>query len=95
MTDDVRDSHHLLSTNYVLSLKRGSLPVLNYSVCCNHSPLARDEMEPVHKSLLLAKTLVLSETCQGDLREIWKGFGVFMISSNSSMSPEIILGALP
>lgn len=93
--DDEGDSNHLLSTNYVPSTKLGSLPILNYSVHCNQPPLASDEMEMVSKSLLLAKTSVLGENCQGALREIWKGFGVFTISSNSDMSLEIMQGELP
>ena len=36
------------------------------------------------------KTLVLDESCQGGLREIWKGFGVFMIPSNSVTCLEIM-----
>lgn len=59
MNDDEGDSHHLLSTNYVLSPKLGSLPILNHSVHCNHSPLARDEMEPVHKKAFASENIGL------------------------------------
>lgn len=67
--NDVSDSNHFLSTTYVPSTKLHSLHILNYTVHCSQHLLAGDKMEILSKKLFTRETLVLSESCQGALKE--------------------------
>ena len=88
--DNEENNNQLLSTSYVSGTQLGSLHVLSYSVHCSQHPLASDEMKILSKKLSTSANTRWSESCQGGLRGLWKGFGVFRIPSNSVMSLEIM-----